>query len=277
MGKSVLENHHLYIAYTILENENCNILSKLSKDEWEYFRYLVVEMVLATDMAEHFSQLNEIKNTLSSMDADKWKLIALGKAQYPEQLEKPKIMSLMIHAADISNALKPWHFSHYSTMQLLQEFFIQGDMCKMNRMPPSILCDRKTTKIPGSQINFSKFLVLPTFELLTSSVKLLAEVFLPTSIDDEKKKPTQRNQTSLLTTSLSVSTPTGLGLPTGVKLFRKESLRPDTTNTVCAKEVLAECRQFEEIWTAHMETNRDRWIEEQEKEAAIEAKQLQKT
>ena len=89
----------------------------------------------------------------------------------------------------------------------------------------------------------------------------MAEVFLPTSIDDEKKKPTQRN----LTGSLSVSTPTGLGLPTGVKLFRKESLRPDTTNTVCAKEVLAECRQFEEIWTSHMETNRDRWIEEQEK------------
>ena len=125
-------------------------------------------MVLATDMAEHFSQLNEIKNTLSSIDADTWKLIALGKAKYPEQLEKPKIMSLMIHAADISNALKPWHFSHYSTMQLLQEFFTQGDMCKMNRMPPSPLCDRKTTKIPGSQISFSKFLVLPTFELLTS-------------------------------------------------------------------------------------------------------------
>lgn len=94
-------------------------------------------------------------------------------------------------------------------------------------------------------------------------MKLLAEVFLPTSIDDEKKRPTQRNENSLM--ALSVSTPTGLGLPTGVKLFRKESLRPDTTNTVCAKEVLAECRQFEEIWTAHMETNRDRWIEEQEK------------
>lgn len=90
-------------------------------------------------------------------------------------------------------------------------------------------------------------------------MKLLAEVFLPASMDDEKKKPTQP------TASLSVSTPTGLGLPTGVKLFRKESLRPDTTNTVCAKEVLAECRQFEEIWTSHMETNRDRWIEEQEK------------
>ena len=45
--KSVLENHHLYIAYTILENENCNILSKLSKEEWEYFRYLVVGKFIA--------------------------------------------------------------------------------------------------------------------------------------------------------------------------------------------------------------------------------------
>ena len=86
---------------------------------------------------------------------------------------------------------------------------------------------------------------------------MLAEVFLPTSIDDEKKRPNNK--------TLSLSTSTGLGLPTGVKLFRKESLRPETTETVCAKEVLAECRQFEEIWTSHMETNRDRWLEEQEK------------
>ena len=36
-----------------------------------YLNPIFLEMVLATDMAEHFSQLNEIKNTLSSMNADK--------------------------------------------------------------------------------------------------------------------------------------------------------------------------------------------------------------
>lgn len=138
-------------------------------------------MVLATDMAEHFSQLNEIKNTIAKTEAKTLKQIATGEVPYPEQLEKPKIMALMIHAADISNALKPWSFSHYSTMQLLQEFFTQGDMSKMNRMAPAVLCDRKTTNIPNSQINFSRVLVLPTFELLNNTVKLLAEHFLPVS------------------------------------------------------------------------------------------------
>ena len=55
--KSVLENHHLQVAYTLLKRADCNILSKLDQEEWEYFRHLVVEMVLATDMAEHFSQV----------------------------------------------------------------------------------------------------------------------------------------------------------------------------------------------------------------------------
>ena len=82
-------------------------------------------MVLATDMAEHFSQLKDVENVISGTSEADWKAIALGKRSYPDQLEKPKIMALMIHAADISNALKPWHFSHYSTMQLLQEFFTQ--------------------------------------------------------------------------------------------------------------------------------------------------------
>ena len=106
---------------------------------------------------------------------------------------------------------------------------------------------------------------------------MLAEVFLPTSIDDEKKKPTQRNTNSLTGSLLGSHLTTGLGLPTGVKLFRKESLRPETTNSVCAKEVLAECRQFEEIWTSHMETNRDRWIEEQEKGLFVDSIRAQRT
>merc|ERR1711970_824597 len=190
--KSVLENHHLHIANSLLDNENCNILANLKSEEREYFRFLFTEMVLGTDMAVHFAQLNDIKNTINIITTVEWDQIAKGDKEYPEQLEKQKIMSLMVHAADISNALKPWHYSHYSTMQLLQEFFTQGDMCKMNRMPPSPLCDRKTTKIPGSQISFSKFLVLPTFELLSSSLKLLAEVFLPTSMDDEKKRPNNK-------------------------------------------------------------------------------------
>jgi len=40
--KSVLENHHLQVAYTLLKRSDCNILSKLDQEEWDYFRHLVV-------------------------------------------------------------------------------------------------------------------------------------------------------------------------------------------------------------------------------------------
>ena len=81
-------------------------------------------------------------------------------------------MSLIIHAADISNAFKPWHLHKYTTMQLLQEFFDQGDQYKLRGMPPPPLCDRRATDISMSQINFSKFLVRPTFDLLSSKFRL---------------------------------------------------------------------------------------------------------
>ena len=35
-------------------------------------------------------------------------------------LEKPKIMSLMMHAADISNAFKPWHLASFNASLILQ-------------------------------------------------------------------------------------------------------------------------------------------------------------
>jgi len=258
--KSVLENHHLQVAYTLLKRADCNILSKLDQEEQEYFRHLVVEMVLATDMAEHFSQLNEIKNTITKTEVKTLKLIASGEVPYPEQLEKPKIMALMIHAADISNALKPWSFSHYSTMQLLQEFFTQGDMSKMNRMAPAVLCDRKTTNIPNSQINFSRVLVLPTFELLNNTVKLLAEHFLPVSV--KAKERDSENFTSGMTLELPGARPSRH--KTGLNKFRKESLRPNAE--INATTVLKECEKFEAIWRRHMEVNREKWTVEQQKE-----------
>lgn len=255
---SVLENHHLYIANSLLDNENCNILSNLRAEERDYFKFLFTEMVLGTDMAVHFAQLNDIKNTIAEITAVEWDKIAKGDKEYPEQLEKQKIMSLMVHAADISNALKPWHYSHYSTMQLLQEFFTQGDMCKMNRMPPSPLCDRKTTKIPTSQISFSKFLVLPTFELLTSTVRLLANIFLPASQQEKRKYPkSDYTQTQDLIPTTLKGGGSSLLVPT-VKLFRKESLRPEAEK-VSADDVVKECDEFEKIWRGHMENNGSRW------------------
>lgn len=55
---SPLENHHLAAAFKILRQQNFNFLSSLPKSEFERFRKVVIELVLATDMKQHFSILS---------------------------------------------------------------------------------------------------------------------------------------------------------------------------------------------------------------------------
>ena len=43
--ESVLENHHLAVAFQLMQNENCDILDSLSKSERQLFRKMVIEMV----------------------------------------------------------------------------------------------------------------------------------------------------------------------------------------------------------------------------------------
>lgn len=84
--QSVLENHHLSVTWDILKTPDCNILSKLDTSEETYFRELVQEMVLATDMSLHFSALNDIKHTIETTPAEYWHDVLEDKADYPSQL-----------------------------------------------------------------------------------------------------------------------------------------------------------------------------------------------
>ena len=56
------------------------------------FRTLVVDIVLATDMSQHFQQMSQINDALNN----------------PKELDKVKVMALIVHLADISHAAKSW-------------------------------------------------------------------------------------------------------------------------------------------------------------------------
>ena len=55
--RSVLEMHHLSSSFTILKEEEYNILKGLNEDEFKKIRQSVIEMVLSTDMSVHFAEL----------------------------------------------------------------------------------------------------------------------------------------------------------------------------------------------------------------------------
>ncbi|XP_031156019.1 calcium/calmodulin-dependent 3',5'-cyclic nucleotide phosphodiesterase 1A isoform X2 [Sander lucioperca] len=150
--RAVLENYHVSAAYRLLQGDDeMNILTNLSKDDWRELRTLVVEMVLATDMSCHFQQIKAMKSVL----------------QQPEAIDKPKALSLLLHTADISHPAKNWDLHHRWTTSLLEEFFRQGDKEAELGLPFSPLCDRKSTLVAQSQIGFIDFIVEPTFTVLT--------------------------------------------------------------------------------------------------------------
>ncbi|XP_053140036.1 dual specificity calcium/calmodulin-dependent 3',5'-cyclic nucleotide phosphodiesterase 1A-like isoform X3 [Hemicordylus capensis] len=156
--KSVLENHHVCAAYQLLQNEEMNILVNLTEEEWRELRSLVIRMVIATDMARHFRHINTLRNIVRCM-------------QQKQRPDRAKVMSMIVHAADISHPSKPWVLHHRWAEALMDEFFRQGDKEAELGLPISPLCDRKTTNIAETQIGFIEVIIKPIFFLLLEAVE----------------------------------------------------------------------------------------------------------
>ncbi|NXP43098.1 PDE1B phosphodiesterase, partial [Leiothrix lutea] len=155
--RSVLENHHISAVFRLMQDEELNIFVNLTKDEFAELRALVIEMVLATDMSCHFQQVKSMKTALQQL----------------ERLDKSKVLSLLLHAADISHPTKQWAVHSRWTKALMEEFFRQGDKEAELGLPFSPLCDRTSTLVAQSQIGFIDFIVEPTFSVLTDVAEKL--------------------------------------------------------------------------------------------------------
>ncbi|XP_073329995.1 dual specificity calcium/calmodulin-dependent 3',5'-cyclic nucleotide phosphodiesterase 1A-like [Pagrus major] len=183
--RSVLENHHVSAAYKLMAEEDMNILVNLNKDDWRELRALVIEMVMSTDMSCHFQQIKTMRNSLTQTHS----------------IDKVKVLSLMLHAADISHPAKAWPLHYRWTHNLMEEFFRQGDKEVELGLPFSPLCDRKATMIAQSQIGFIDFIVEPTFSgLIDTTEKVIGPL-----IEEDRKARETGNRRSSLTGSGSVT------------------------------------------------------------------------
>lgn len=64
--ESVLENHHLAVAFKLMQPEDCDILADLTSKQRQTFRKMVIDMVLATDMSKHMSLLADLKTMVET-------------------------------------------------------------------------------------------------------------------------------------------------------------------------------------------------------------------
>ncbi|KAF9291947.1 High affinity cAMP-specific and IBMX-insensitive 3',5'-cyclic phosphodiesterase 9A [Mortierella alpina] len=80
----------------------------------------------------------------------------------PEQ--RQNLCNCLLHAADISNAVKPWTVCKRWSDLVVQEFFRQGDIEKAQGLPVSPNMDRNQHNQPQISLGFGDFVVQPYFE-----------------------------------------------------------------------------------------------------------------
>ncbi|CAE8714971.1 unnamed protein product [Polarella glacialis] len=168
---SVLENFHLATAFQLMRDMGVDLLAhNLPSPPVASLRRRIVEIVLATDMALHKGQVDDMTREVSSHENR-------------QLLDKRVLEKHMVHMADIGHPLRPvqWHQEWTSRVNL--EFFAQGDREKELGFTPIAMFDREKAPPMGkSQMGFLKFVVEPTWYPLSSLMQgqkvRLANLFL---------------------------------------------------------------------------------------------------
>jgi len=189
--KSILENYHVATAFDKMRAPALNWFILLEKDFappsdeahvnlQQYVRRGLISMVLATDMAKHAAHIQELKH-------------AVEKARDGSQADKQSasddnllLLETVLHAADISNPLKPQNIMLAWTRRVLDEFWNQGDEEKSRALPISPLCDREAGRnsVPKGQLGFINFVIAPFFAPI---VDLIPQAVLATNQLNQNK------------------------------------------------------------------------------------------
>eukprot|EP00794_Sanderia_malayensis_P006925 gene6925-7703_t len=152
---SVMEKHHFAQAMHIINSEGCNVFETLSKKHYTTALDLMQMIIIATDLANHFSIIKDIEE--------------LNKTGYKRDLKRHRrlLLSLMMTSCDLSDQTKKWEGAYKVSDLLYAEFFNQGDMEKSLGYTPKEMMNREKASIPKLQVEFVSKVALPVYRLLS--------------------------------------------------------------------------------------------------------------
>ncbi|XP_018315182.1 cAMP-specific 3',5'-cyclic phosphodiesterase isoform X2 [Mycetomoellerius zeteki] len=173
--ESVLENHHLAVAFKLLQNEGCDIFVNMTKKQRQTLRKMVIDMVLSTDMSKHMSLLADLKTMVETK-----KVAGSGVLLLDNYTDRIQVLENLVHCADLSNPTKPLALYRRWVGLLMEEFFLQGDREREQNMDISPMCDRHSATIEKSQVGFIDYIVHPLWETWADLVHPDAQEILDT-------------------------------------------------------------------------------------------------
>jgi len=162
--KHVNENHHAAASLTVMRQPEYDFLGNLSKEDTNRLRSMIVDLVLATDMADGAAILNGFTQLLDSKNSGS---NASAGYEFTTAEEKMKLLRIAMKSVDIGHLALTWDLHLYWVKHLEEEMFIQGDKEKeVGIHPVSFLMDRDKPGASQTQVGFFKFVVLPLFRAL---------------------------------------------------------------------------------------------------------------
>ena len=99
--KSVLENHHCYVTFRTMQKAECNFLADFSNGDRKRLRKIVIQSIMATDMAQHFA----LCSTLDQIEKDQLRLNMVKQEKTDKFTQM--ICNVFVHAADITAPAQP--------------------------------------------------------------------------------------------------------------------------------------------------------------------------
>jgi len=177
--ESVLENHHLAVAFKLLQTKECDIFVSFNKKQRQTLRKMTIDMVLATDMSKHMSLLADLKTMVETK-----KVAGSGVLLLDNYTDRIQVLQNMVHCADLSNPTKPLELYRHWVDLIMEEFFRQGDLERESNMDISPMCDRHNATIEKSQVGFIDYIVHPLWETWADLVHPDAQEILDTLEDN---------------------------------------------------------------------------------------------
>ena len=152
--------------------EEYNFLKDFATEDVAYFRKIVIECVLATDLAKTMTWLSSARVAFTSNVGGVMSSSVLSPAELKKKEMEMKIlkMQLVVKCADVGHPSRPLALHLEWSSRIRDEFFAQGDKERSKGMTISPLCDRSVpaSTFPQGQLGFINFVSRPVFSLLSA-------------------------------------------------------------------------------------------------------------
>jgi hypothetical protein len=157
---SPLENHHVAEGFLLMSDPVRDITRNMEVKQKKRFRHIVINSVLATDMARSFEVIGQFNNIILD-DPEK-------NFDWESSDHVDSLMQMVLKMGDVSHPARKFEAHYKWSIRCIEEFYSQGDQEKEKGLPVLGFMDREIDHLPKSQIGFLTYVVIPMYKPMAS-------------------------------------------------------------------------------------------------------------